>query len=176
MKKMYYVFDNEIQSFNVFTKEEYFKLFEKKLVDAYLRGHDIMDLYLFESGSYNKDSNKDSKTQLAENCEYLRSIKDLVDNDTLSSLHSRNLDYYFRTGQKEKVIEALNEKFQFFNTREEAVAELKRKKYVQSHQLSNHFLKLYIASHQKSVFPYTWPAYIHPAKFATSRILSVSIF
>ena len=127
MKTMYYLFDNEIQSFNVFTKEEYFKLFDKKLVDAYLRGHDIMDLYLFESGSYNKDSNKDSKTQLAENCEYLRNIKDLVDNDTLSSLHSRNLDYYFRTGQKEKVIEALNEKFQFFNTRKEAVAELKRK-------------------------------------------------
>ena len=90
MKTMYYLFDNEIQSFNVFTKEEYFKLFDKKLVDAYLRGHDIMDLYLFESGSYNKDSNKDSKTQLAENCEYLRSIKDLVDTDTLSSLHSRN--------------------------------------------------------------------------------------
>lgn len=96
---MYYVFDNEIQSFNVFTKEEYFKLFDKKLVDAYLRGHDIMDLYLFESESYNKDS----KTQLAENCEYLRSIKDLVDNDTLSSLHSRNLDYYFRTDQKKSL-------------------------------------------------------------------------
>ena len=103
MKTMYYLFDNEIQSFNVFTKEEYFKIFDKKLVSAYLRGHDIMDLYLFESGSYNKDSNKDSKTQLAENCEYLRSIKDLVDNDTLSSLHSRNLDYYFRTGHGQRI-------------------------------------------------------------------------
>lgn len=130
MKKMYYVFNNEIQEWSARTKEEFFENFSEENVRAYLanprcENYDLESLRLF---SVNKNSEKDKTAQLIENCAYLRSIEDLINNDEITQLNINNMYFYFSRNEKESVVDTLNRKFQLFEKREDAVAELKRRK------------------------------------------------
>ena len=130
MKKMYYVFDNEIQEWSARTKEEFFKNFSEENVRAYLENprcenYDLESLRLF---GVDNNSEKDKTTQLVENCAYLRSIKDLINNNEITMLNINNMYYYFSINQKDSIVDTLNREFQLFEKREDAVAELRRKK------------------------------------------------
>lgn len=130
MKKMYYVFDNEIQEWSARTKEEFFENFSEENVKAYLanprcENYDLESLRLF---GVNKNSEKDKTAQLIENCAYLRSIENLVNNDEITQLNINNMYFYFSRDEKESVVGTLNREFQLFEKREDAVAELRRRK------------------------------------------------
>lgn len=126
---MYYVFCNEIQEWTARTKEEFFKNFSEENVKAYLENprcenYDLESLRLF---GVNENSEKDKTAQLVENCAYLRSIEKLINNDEITMLNINNMYFYFSRNKKESVVDTLNRKFQLFEKREDAVAELKRK-------------------------------------------------
>lgn len=130
MKKMYYVFDNEIQEWNARTKEEFFENFSEENVRAYLtnprcENYDLESLRLF---GVDNNSEKDKTDQLIENCTYLRSIEDLINNNEITMLNINNMYYYFSTNQKESIVGTLNREFQLFEKREDAVAELRKRK------------------------------------------------
>ena len=76
----------------------------------------------------NKNSEKDKTAQLIENCAYLRSIENLVNNDEITQLNINNMYFYFSRDEKESVVGTLNREFQLFEKREDAVAELRRRK------------------------------------------------
>ena len=127
---MYYVFDNEIQEWSARTKEEFFENFSEENVKAYLanprcENYDLESLRLF---GVNKNSEKDKTAQLIENCAYLRSIENLVNNDEITQLNINNMYFYFSRDEKESVVGTLNREFQLFEKREDAVAELRRRK------------------------------------------------
>lgn len=130
MKEMYYVFCNEIQEWNARTKEEFFEKFSEKNVKAYLADPrcENYDLYSLKCYGVNKNSEKDETTQLIENAAYLQNIKNLVNNDEITELNINNMHYHFSRSEKESVVDTLNQKFQLFKEREDAVAELKRRK------------------------------------------------
>ena len=130
MKEMYYVFCNEIQKWNARTKEEFFERFSEENVKAYLanprcENYDLESLRLY---GVNENSEKDKTTQLIENSAYLRSIEHLINNNEITMLNINNMYYYFSIGQKESIVGTLNRKFQLFEKKEDAVAELKRRK------------------------------------------------
>lgn len=130
MKEMYYVFCNEIQKWTAHTKEEFFENFSEENVKAYLANPRCKnyDLEFLKSYGINKNSEKDEITQLIENCAYLRSIEKLINNDEITQLNINNMYFYFRQNEKESVASALNQKFQLFEKKEDAVAELRRRK------------------------------------------------
>ena len=130
MKEMYYVFCNEIQKWNARTKEEFFERFSEENVKAYLanprcENYDLESLRLY---GVNENSEKDKTTQLIENSAYLRSIEHLINNNEITMLNINNMYYYFSIGQKESIVGTLNRKFQLFEKREDAVAELRKRK------------------------------------------------
>ena len=130
MKKMYYVFCNEIQEWSARTKKEFFENFSEENVKAYLtnprcENYDLESLRLF---GVDNNSEKDKTTQLIENCTYLRSIEGLINNNEITMLNINNMYYYFSISQKESIVDTLNREFQLFEKREDAVAELERRK------------------------------------------------
>ena len=130
MKEMYYVFCDEIQEWSARTKEEFFENFSEENVRAYLanprcENYDLESLRLF---GVNKNSEKDKTAQLIENCAYLRSIENLINNNEITMLNINNMYYYFSINQKESIVDTLNRKFQLFEKREDAVAELRKRK------------------------------------------------
>ena len=130
MKEMYYVFCDEIQEWSARTKEEFFENFSEENVKAYLanprcENYNLESLRLF---GVDDNSEKDKTTQLIENSAYLRSIEHLINNNEITMLNINNMYYYFSIGQKESIVGTLNRKFQLFEKREDAVAELKRRK------------------------------------------------
>lgn len=130
MKEMYYVFCDEIQEWSARTKEEFFENFSEENVRAYLanprcKNYDLESLRLF---GVDNNSEKDKTTQLIENCAYLRSIKNLINNDKITELNINNMHYHFSRSEKESVVNALNQRFQLFEKREDAVAELRKRK------------------------------------------------
>lgn len=130
MKKMYYVFDNEIQEWSARSKEEFFENFSEENVKAYLanprcENYDLESLRLF---GVDNNSKKDKTAQLIENCAYLRSIENLVNNDEITQLNINNMYFYFSRNEKESVVGTLNRGFQLFEKREDAIAELRRRK------------------------------------------------
>lgn len=130
MKEMYYVFCNEIQKWNARTKEEFFERFSEENVKAYLanprcENYDLESLRLY---GVNENSEKDKTTQLIENSAYLRSIEHLINNNEITMLNINNMHYYFSQNKKESVIDALNQRFQLFEEREDAIAELRKRK------------------------------------------------
>lgn len=130
MKEMYYVFCNEIQKWNARTKEEFFENFSEENVKAYLENHrcENYDLEFLKYHGINKNSEKDETTQLIENCTYLRSIENLVSNDEITQLNINNMYFYFSRNEKESIVDTLNREFQLFEKREDAVAELRKRK------------------------------------------------
>lgn len=127
---MYYVFCNEIQEWNARTKEEFFKNFSEENVKAYLADPrcENYDLYSLKYYGVDKNSEKDETAQFIENCAYLRSIQSLINNNEITELNINNMRYHFSRSEKESIVDALNQRFQLFEEREDAVAELRKRK------------------------------------------------